>query len=101
MSGNQDAYRAKLLSQEELVSRLKPGNLVILGTWIGQPPGILRAMGRYGRHADPLFVSLAPTVEAGEPLLEPHIRCVSSFLGAHERAAARREVAKVFYTPLQ
>jgi acyl-CoA hydrolase len=101
MSRFLDDYRAKLLSQQELVSRLKPGDFVILGTWIGQPPGLLRALGKYGRHADPLFVSLAPTVEAGEPLLEPHIRCLSSFLGGHERAAAKREEAKVIYTPLQ
>ena len=101
MSGFQDEYRAKLISHEELVNRLKPGAFVILGTWLGQPPGILRALGRYGRHADPLYVSLAPTVEAGEVLREQHIRCLSSFLGAHERAAARREESKVVYTPLQ
>ncbi len=101
MSGHQDDYSAKLISQEELVGRLQPGNFVILGTWLGQPPGILRALGRYGRHIDPLYVSLSPTVEAGEVLHEPHIRCLSSFLGVHERGAARREAAKVVYTPLQ
>ena len=31
--------------------------------------------------------------------IEPHIRCLSSFLGVHERAAARRGNAKVVYTP--
>ena len=82
MSCFRDDYRAKLISQEELVGQLKPGNLVILGTWLGQPPGILRALGRYGRHIDPLYVSLSPTVEAGEVLHEPHIRCLSSFMGA-------------------
>jgi acyl-CoA hydrolase len=101
MSRFQDEYRARLLSQEELVRRLEPGSFVILGTWLGQPPGILRALGKYGGHADPLYLSLAPTVEAGEVLHEPHIRCLSSFMGAHERAAARREAAKVVYTPLQ
>ncbi len=101
MSRFQDDYRARLLTQEEFVGRLRPGSFVILGTWLGQPPGLLRALGRFGQHADPIFVSLAPTVEAGEPLLEPHIRCVSSFLGSHERAAAKREDAKVVYTPLQ
>jgi acyl-CoA hydrolase len=101
MSGFQDDYRARLLSHEDLVRQLRPGSFVILGTWLGQPPGLLRALGKYGQHADPLYLSLAPTVEAGEALHEPHIRCVSSFLGGHERAAARREEGKVVYTPLQ
>jgi acyl-CoA hydrolase len=101
MSRFQDEYRAKLLGQEEFVRQLRPGSLVILGTWLGQPPGILRALGQFGKHADPLYVSLAPTVEVGETIQEPHIRCLSSFMGAHERAAAKREEAKVVYTPLQ
>jgi acyl-CoA hydrolase len=101
MSRFEADYRARLQTHEDLVGQLEPGSFVILGTWLGQPPGILRALGKYGAHAAPLYLSLSPTVEAGEVLHEPHIRCLSSFLGVHERTAAKRAEAKLVYTPLQ
>ena len=38
MSRFQEEFRARLLTPEDLVQQLRPGDFVILGTWLGQPP---------------------------------------------------------------
>ena len=56
--------------------------------------------GQLGREIDPLYVSASPASGHGEYLNQPHVRCLSTFLGPHERAA-RRERQNVSFTPLQ
>ena len=60
MSNLEQAYRAKLLSPEELVAKMRPGDAVTLGIWLGQSVGVMRALGRYGKNIDPL-----PHLEGG------------------------------------
>lgn len=100
MSDFQSAYRNKKITHEELVARMKPGDLVILGTWLGQPRGILHAIGRHGRDKDPIHLSTSPAVDADDILFLPHICSQSTFLGASEREARKRG-KPVLYTPLQ
>jgi acyl-CoA hydrolase len=95
-----DLYRSRLISQEELITRLRPGNSITLGTWMGQPHGFMQALARYGKEIDPLYVSCSPASANGEFLSQPNIRCLSTFLGYYERVA-RRQRHNVMYTPLQ
>jgi acyl-CoA hydrolase len=100
MSDFSDAYRRRLITHEELIARLRPGNSLTLGTWMGQPHGLLRALDRLGRGIDPLYVFASPASGYGEFLKQPNVRCLSTFLGPYERAA-RRERQNVSYTPAQ
>jgi acyl-CoA hydrolase len=100
MTNLTDAYRSRLVSQEELVGGIKPGSFLLFGTWMGQPHGVMRALRQFGRGIDPLYVATAPASAVGELLHEPNVQCVSTFLGVHERAA-RSERHNVAYVPLQ
>src|SRR5262245_57330349 len=100
MSDFDRAYRAKRLTHEELISRMKPGQFLVFNTWMGQPHGMMRALAKYGQDINPLYVTTAPASDAGEFLLQPNIRCITGFLGPWERAA-RRERGSVAYTPTQ
>jgi 4-hydroxybutyrate CoA-transferase len=100
MSPVTDLYRSRLISQEELITRLRPGNSITLGTWMGQPHGFMQALARYGKEIDPLYVSCSPASANGEFLSQPNIRCLSTFLGYYERMAHRQR-HNVMYTPLQ
>jgi len=93
-----DIYRSRLVSHEELISKIQPGNTVAFGTWMGQPHGIMRSLTKFGAKIDPLYVNTAPASGAGELLNQPNIICFSSFMGPYERAA-KRELRNVFYTP--
>jgi acyl-CoA hydrolase len=100
MSDLERAYRSRLVTHEELVGRMKPGDALSFGTWMGQPHGVMRALVRHGRHLDPLHVFCAPASDVGELLALPNVRCVSSFLGPAERAA-QRDRGNVTYIPTQ
>jgi acyl-CoA hydrolase len=100
MSGFSAGYRSRLITHEELIARFRPGNVITLGTWMGQPHGVTRALGQLGREIDPLYVSASPASGPGAYLNQPHVRCLSTFLGPHERSA-RREQQAVSFTPLQ
>jgi acyl-CoA hydrolase len=100
MSDLDRAYRARLVTHEELVGRMKPGNALSFGTWMGQPHGVMRALMQHGRHLDPLHVFTSPVSDVGELLMLPNIHCVSSFLGPAERAA-QRDRDNVSYIPTQ
>jgi 4-hydroxybutyrate CoA-transferase len=95
-----EAYRSRLISHEELIARLRPGNSLSLGTWMGQPHGVMRALHQLSPEIDPLYVSIAPAAAHGDFLKQPNIRCLTTFLGPYERAA-RRESKNVSFTPLQ
>jgi acyl-CoA hydrolase len=94
------AYRAKLTTHPELVSRLRPGDWVTFGIWLGQALGVMRALGECGRAVDPLYVAISHATAAGEFLSLPNVHCQSSFLGPFERAA-RRAHGQVSYVPTQ
>lgn len=94
------AYRSRRITHEALIARMKPGQFLVFGTWMGQAHGIMRALAQYGRDIDPLYVTTAPASDNGEFLLQSNIECVSGFLGPFERAA-RRERGNVAYTPTQ
>ena len=98
MSTANELYRVRLVSYEELISKIKSGNSVAFGTWMGQPHGAMRALAKFGGKLDPLYVTTAPASAAGEFLSQPNIVCFSGFLGPFERAA-RRDQRNVFYTP--
>src|SRR5262249_15357235 len=100
MSDLDRAYRSRLVTHEELVGRMKPGDVLSLGTWMGQPHGVMRALVRHGRHLDPLYVFCAPASDVGDLLQMPNVHCVSSFLGPAERAA-QRDRGSVSYIPTQ
>jgi acyl-CoA hydrolase len=100
MSDFNRIYRSRLVTHEELVGRMKPGDSLSFGTWMGQPHGVMRALVRYGRHLDPLYIFCAPASDVGELLTLPNVRCVSSFLGPAERAA-QRDHGNVSYIPTQ
>ena len=98
MSNPSELYRSRLVSQEELVSKLKPGETLGLASWMGQPHGFMRALSKYGTKIDPLYVITAPASGAGELLSQPNIISLTGFMGPVERAA-RRDHHNVFYTP--
>ena len=100
MSDFDRAYRSRLVTHEELVGRMRPGDVLSLGTWMGQPHGVMRALVRHGRHLDPLHVFCSPASDVGELLALPNVHCVSSFLGPAERAA-QRDRGNVAYVPTQ
>jgi acyl-CoA hydrolase len=100
MSDLDRAYRSRLVTHEELVGRLKPGDALSLGTWMGQPHGLMRALVGHGRHLDPLYVFCSPASDVGELLALPNVRCVSTFFGPAERAA-HRDRGSVAYIPSQ
>src|SRR5262245_452490 len=100
MSDLERAYRSRLVTHEELVAQMKPGDALSFGTWMGQPHGVMRALVRHGRHLDPLHVFCAPASDVGELLMLPNVHCVSSFLGPAERAA-QRDRGNVAYIPTQ
>jgi acyl-CoA hydrolase len=100
MSDIDRAYRSRLVTHEELVGQMKPGNALSFGTWMGQPHGVMRALIRFGRHLDPLYVFCSPASDVGELLALPNVHCVSSFLGPAERAA-QRDHGNVTYIPTQ
>src|SRR5215468_10733548 len=100
MSDLDRAYRSRLVTHEELIARMKPGDALSFGTWMGQPHGVMRALVRHGRHLDPLHVFCSPASDVGELLALPNVHCVSSFLGPAERAA-QRDRGNVAYIPTQ
>jgi acyl-CoA hydrolase len=100
MASFDEAYRAKRISHEELISKMRPGDAMTLGIWLGQAVGVMRALGRYAKNIDPLYISISHATAEGEFLSQPNIRCQSSFLGPSERAA-RRKYENVFYVPTQ
>lgn len=100
MSEIEQAYRSRRITYAELVAQLKPAQMLVFGTWMGQPHGMMRALAQLGQDLDPLFVSTAPASDAGEFLHLPNIHCVSGFWGPFERAASR-ERNNVSYMPTQ
>jgi len=100
MNSFNDLYRARVITHEEFVAQLRPGNSLVLGTWMGQPHGVMCALGQHGRAIDPLYVSVSPASANGEFLNQPNIRILCSFLGHYERVA-RRDQRNVSYTPTQ
>jgi acyl-CoA hydrolase len=100
MTSIAEAYRSKLISHEELIAKMKPGDAVTLGIWFGQAMGVMRALSQYARNIDPLYISISHATANGEFLLMPNIRCQSSFLGPYERAA-RQKHGNVSYFPTQ
>jgi acyl-CoA hydrolase len=98
MSAASELYRSRLVSNEELIARIHPGDHLALGTWMGQPHGFMRALARLGTHLDPLYVTTAPASGAGDLLMQPHIMCLTGFMGPFERAA-QRSLRNVCYTP--
>src|SRR5438552_4765797 len=98
MTNPSDLYRARLVSHEELISKIKPGETLGLGSWMGQPHGFMRALAKFGTKIDPLYVITAPASGAPELLNAPNIICLTGFMGPIERAA-RRDHRNVFYTP--
>ena len=38
------AYRSRLVTHEELIGRMKPGDALSFGTWMGQPHGVMRTL---------------------------------------------------------
>src|SRR5262249_17033778 len=93
-------YRSRLVTHEELIGQMKPGDALSFGTWMGQPHGVMRALTRHGRRLDPLHVFCSPASDVGELLALPNVHCVSSFLGPAERAA-QRDRGNVAYVPTQ
>jgi acyl-CoA hydrolase len=100
MSNHTEAYRHRLITHDELIARLRPGDVISLGTWMGQPHGVTRRLAELGPQVDPLYVAVSPASGDGAFLNLPQVRCLSTFLGPHERAA-RRDRQNVFFTPLQ
>jgi acyl-CoA hydrolase len=100
MSVLEHAYHSRLVTHEELVGRMKPGNALSFGTWMGQPHGVMRALIRHGRHLDPIHVFCSPASDVGELLALPNVHCVSSFFGPAERAA-QRDRSNVSFIPMQ
>jgi acyl-CoA hydrolase len=100
MSDFDRAYRSRLVTHEELVGRMKPGDVLSFGTWMGQAHGVMRALVKHGRHLDPLHIFCAPASDVGELLALPNVHCTSSFLGPAERAA-QRDRGNVTYIPTQ
>jgi acyl-CoA hydrolase len=100
VSGFSEAYRRRLVTHEELIAQFQPGNVLSLGTWMGQPHGVTRSLGQFGQELDPLYISVSPASAHGEFLNQPHVRCLTTFLGPWERAA-RRERQNLSFTPLQ
>jgi acyl-CoA hydrolase len=94
------SYRSRLVTHEELIGQMKPGDALSFGTWMGQAHGVMRALVRHGRHLAPLHVFCSPASDVGELLELPNIHCVSSFLGPAERAA-QRDRGNVSYIPMQ
>jgi acyl-CoA hydrolase len=100
MASFTEAYRRRLVTHDELIARFRPGDVISLGTWMGQPHGLTRRLGQLGPEIDPLHVAVSPASAHGEFLSLPQVRCHSTFLGPHERAA-RRARQNVSFTPLQ
>ncbi len=100
MSDFTEAYRRRLITHQELIERLRPGSSLTLGTWMGQPHGLNRALMGLSPEIDPLYVSISPGSAYGEFLNQGNVHCLSTFLGPYERAA-RRELENVSFTPLQ
>jgi acyl-CoA hydrolase len=100
MSDFERAYRSRLVTHEELIGRMKPGDTLSFGTWMGQPHGVMRTLVQHGQHLDPLHVFCSPASDVGELLALPNVLCVSSFLGPAERAA-QRDRGNVSYIPMQ
>ena len=75
MSHHAEVYRSRLVSYEELVARIQPGSSLLLGTWLGQPHGMMRALCRFGQHIDRLYVSTSPASAVGELLNQPNVFC--------------------------
>jgi len=100
MSNTSDLYRSRLLSNDDLISRIRPGDILALGSWMGQPHGFMRALSKVASKIDPLYVITAPASGAGELLSSPNVICLTGFMGPVERAAQRNH-RNVFYTPTQ
>ena len=43
MSGFTQAYRSRRITHEELLAQLRPNDAIALGSWLGQPHGLMRA----------------------------------------------------------
>ncbi len=100
MTQRSDTYRQKLLSPEELVGRMQPGNFIVLGCWSGQPHGVMRAIDRYGSDTRPLYVSVNLAFGDAEFLQRPGVYGITGFFGPYERAA-RDKQDSVSYSPVQ
>jgi acyl-CoA hydrolase len=95
-----EAYRSRLLSHEELLSKIQANDTLAFGSWMGQPHGFMRSLVKAGPKLDPLFVITTPASGVGELLNQSNIICLTSFMGPFERAAQRQQ-RNVFYTPTQ
>src|SRR6185436_6505970 len=100
MTNAPDLYRSRLLTNEELISKIRPGDTLGLGSWMGQPHGLMKALAKASPKIDPLYVITAPASGAGELLSQPNIVSLTGFMGPVERAA-QRTLHNVFYTPTQ
>ena len=65
-----DQYRSRLVSYEELISKIRPGDDLVLATWMGQPHGFMRALAKLGSKLDPLYIGSSPASGAGELLMQ-------------------------------
>ena len=91
-------HSSRLVSYEELISKIRPGDDLVLATWMGQPHGFMRALAKLGSKLDPLYIGSSPASGAGELLMQPNVICFSGFMGPVERMA-QRDLHNVFYTP--
>jgi acyl-CoA hydrolase len=83
-----------------LISKIRPGDTLGLGSWMGQPHGLMRALAKTATNIDPIYVITAPASGSGELLNSPNVISLTGFMGPVERAAQRNH-GNVFYTPTQ
>ncbi len=99
--GSLDRYRSMVLSAEEAVGRIRPGQRVFIGTGCGQPQTLVAAMLRRADELDD--VELVHLVTLGEPAfrhkeLAQHFRLKPFFIADDVGAGIRRGLSD--YTPI-
>jgi acyl-CoA hydrolase len=95
----QSIYQQKLITPADLVGQFKPGQVIQLGTWSGEPYGVIRAINEAQEALVGVHISGA-IATAPSPYMENlDIPLWTAFFGSQERAAHNAK-DHVYYTPM-
>jgi len=100
VDAQKDKYESKLTTTADLARQFKPGDRILLGSWYGEPYGVMEAMAQYCGDVDPLYVSGTIYSGPAEFLDLAGVHNFTNFCGPRERQSQLNH-QNVYFTPGQ
>jgi acyl-CoA hydrolase len=92
-------YSEKLMTSADLVGQFRPGQVIQLGTWSGEPYGVINAINEAHEALEGVHISSAIATAASPYMENSDIPIWTAFYGSQERTAESAD-KHIFYTPM-